>query len=170
MLGPMRYLALIAAATAWLTAFGGCDRAADPQLMADQVARLNREVARLDERLSVLEQRASAHDGVSAAHTADGDADGASKGDSAAGEAAASDDAPAAPTIVTITIDDALRLNDEVLPQAALGARLRALVAAEPALQLVIRVGAEVPHERVVSVLDLARASGIDAIALAPDE
>ncbi len=165
----MRYLALIVAATAWMTALGGCDRAADPQLMADQVARLNREVARLDERLRVLEQRAGAHDGASAAQSTDG-ADSASTGDSTTGDPAASNDSPAAPTISTIIIDDALRLDGEPLSQAALGARLRALVAAEPALQLVIRVGAEVPHERVVSVLDVARGSGIEAIALAPDK
>ena len=69
----------------------------------------------------------------------------------------------------SITLDREGRsfLNREPVSLAALGSRLRPLLAANRQLAVVVNAGRDVTHARVVDVLDELRQTGVVRIAIA---
>jgi biopolymer transport protein ExbD len=133
---------------------GGCGRDVDPELMAGQVARMNRDVALLTERVSALEQQRGAV---------------APAGDQVI--APAPTDVPRVPEAplpdaLTVHIDDAVRIDGAVLTGDALAARLADHAGKGPGARLQIHIAASTPQTQLAQVLDLARQSGIREIAL----
>ena len=58
-------------------------------------------------------------------------------------------------------------LNQEPTTRDALGPQLRALLAANPNLVVMINADGEVLHRRVVDVVDVARTAGVARVAIA---
>jgi biopolymer transport protein ExbD len=73
---------------------------------------------------------------------------------------------------ITLARDGQTYLNREPTTPGALGGQLRALLAANPNLVVMINADGEVVHRRVVDVVDVARTVGVSrvAIAVAPGE
>jgi biopolymer transport protein ExbD len=76
-------------------------------------------------------------------------------------------DAPADSKTITVTRDGGAYLDREPMTLAELGAALRSLAGANPALAVVINADEEVTHGRVVSILDEVRAAGVARLAIA---
>ena len=68
---------------------------------------------------------------------------------------------------ITLARDGAAFLNREPTTPAALGERLRGLLASNPSLVVMINADGEVPHHRVVEVVDVARTAGVARVAIA---
>jgi biopolymer transport protein ExbD len=68
---------------------------------------------------------------------------------------------------ITLAKDGGTFLNREPITPAALGERLRGLVAGNPNLVVMIHADGEVQHHRVVQVVDVARTAGVARIAIA---
>jgi biopolymer transport protein ExbD len=75
--------------------------------------------------------------------------------------------APAENVTVTVTQDGQMYLDKEPVAPETLGDRLRARVAGDPELAVVINADADVVHGRVVDVLDQARGAGVSRLAIA---
>jgi biopolymer transport protein ExbD len=73
---------------------------------------------------------------------------------------------------VTVDREGHAFLNREPVPPAALEARARALLQANPTLAVVINADGDAVHRHVVAVLDALRLAGVSrmAIAVAPAE
>ena len=71
------------------------------------------------------------------------------------------------PLRVTISAKQELEVAGVPVPDAALEATLRAAVAREPKLAIVIDAPGSIPHARVVSVLSRASVAGVTRLALA---
>lgn len=63
--------------------------------------------------------------------------------------------------------DGALRVHDEAVDVAGLKQRLRVAGAADPDTLVVLRADADIPHGRVVSLMDLVRREGLTHLAVA---
>src|SRR4029077_16321415 len=61
------------------------------------------------------------------------------------------------PTKVEILKDGKLRWNEEPIPESVLEEKLKAAVAADPEMSLVVSADKEVMHGNVVHVLDMAK-------------
>jgi len=81
--------------------------------------------------------------------------------------AATGSDPPARPATITVARDGQTYLEKEALPVAALGERLRGLVAKDAGTAVVINADEEVAHGRVVDVLDEVRGAGVGRLAIA---
>lgn len=143
------------------TGLGACGRDVDPELMAGQVARMNRDLALLTERVSALEQQR----GAQAASGQDVD-QGLGQG-----LAPPPTDVPRVPEAplpdaLTVHIDDAVRVDGAVLAGDALAARLADHAGKGPGARLEIRIAASTPQTQLAQVLDLARQSGIREVAI----
>ena len=68
---------------------------------------------------------------------------------------------------ITLTRDGGSFLNSEPVTTATLAGRIRALLAANRDLAVVINADREVAHARVVDVLDELRQTGVGKIAIA---
>jgi biopolymer transport protein ExbD len=152
-----RALALLILGALGSTGLGACGRDVDPELMAGQVARMNRDLALLTERVSALEQQAGAPA-----------ASGQGLGQ---GLAPAPTDVPRVPEAplpdaLTVHIDDAVRVDGAVLAGDALAARLADHAGKGPGARLEIRIAASTPQTQLAQVLDLARQSGIREVAI----
>jgi len=62
---------------------------------------------------------------------------------------------------------DGIRLNGDLVGPAELSDRLAAVRQANPAVALIVRADADVPHAKVVEILDLARTIGIERFSVA---
>lgn len=143
------------------TGLGACSRDTDPELMAGQVARMNRDLALLTERVSALEQQR----GAPAASGQDVD-QGLGQG-----LAPAPTDVPRVPEAplpdaLTVHIDDAVRVDGAVLAGDALAARLADHAGKGPGARLELRIAASTPQTQIAQVLDLARQSGIREVSI----
>jgi biopolymer transport protein ExbD len=70
------------------------------------------------------------------------------------------------PTKVEILKNGALRWNEEPVAEPALAGKLKAAVAADPEMSLVVSADKEVMHGHVVHVLDLAKIAGVVKFAI----
>ena len=70
------------------------------------------------------------------------------------------------PTKVELLKDGTLRWNEEPVAEAVLPEKLKAAVAADPEMSLVVSADKEVMHGNVVHVLDLAKLAGITKFAI----
>ena len=74
---------------------------------------------------------------------------------------------------IALTRAGALYADGAPIAQAQLGALMRARLAANPAVKVIIKGDGGVPYERVVKIMDIARESGLTSVSLgtrAPDE
>jgi len=76
-------------------------------------------------------------------------------------------DAPAESKTITVTRDGRAFLDQQPVTLEQLGAQLRGLAGANPALAVIINADEEVTHGRVVTVLDEVRAAGVARLAIA---
>jgi biopolymer transport protein ExbD len=152
----MRALALLILGALGSSGLGGCGRDVDPELMAGQVARMNRDMALLTERVNALEQQR----GAPAA------AGGPSHVLAPAPTDVASVPEVPRPDALTVRIDDAVRVDGTVLAGDALAARLADHAGKGPGARLEIRIAASTPQNQLAQVLDLARQSGIREVAI----
>jgi biopolymer transport protein ExbD len=78
---------------------------------------------------------------------------------------------PAESAAVTVSRDGQAYLDRQPVTRSVLGERLRGLVAANPAVAIVITADEAVAHGRVVDVLDEIRLAGVTrmSIAVRPD-
>ena len=70
------------------------------------------------------------------------------------------------PTKIEILKDGRLRWNEVDTPESALPEKMKAAVAADPDVSLVVSADKEVQHGRVVHVLDMAKLAGITKFAI----
>jgi biopolymer transport protein ExbD len=77
-----------------------------------------------------------------------------------------SDGVPDKPNSIVLTKDGRMLWNDVAVDEAKLGAELKALVAKDPELTLVVSADKEVPHGSVVHVLDAAKVAGVSKFAI----
>ena len=70
------------------------------------------------------------------------------------------------PTKVEILKDGKLRWNEEPIPESVLEEKLKAAVANDPEMSLVVSADKEVMHGNVVHVLDLAKIAGVVKFAI----
>ena len=68
---------------------------------------------------------------------------------------------------ITLDREGRVYLNREVTTRETLGGQLRTLLSANPNLVVMINADGEVPHRRVVDVVDVARTAGISRLAIA---
>jgi biopolymer transport protein ExbD len=74
---------------------------------------------------------------------------------------------PAESAAVTVARDGQAYLDRQPVTRAMLGERLRGMVAANPAVAIVITADEAVAHGRVVDVLDEVRKAGVTRMAIA---
>jgi biopolymer transport protein ExbD len=77
-----------------------------------------------------------------------------------------SDGVPDKPNSVVLTKDGKMLWNDVAVDEAKLGSELKALVAKDAELTLVVSADKEVPHGTVVHVLDAAKVAGVTKFAI----
>ena len=70
------------------------------------------------------------------------------------------------PTKVEILKNGSLRWNEEPIAEPALAGKLKAAVANDPEMSLVVSADKEVMHGNVVHVLDLAKMAGVTKFAI----
>jgi biopolymer transport protein ExbD len=70
------------------------------------------------------------------------------------------------PTKVEILKDGKLRWNEEPIQETVLEEKLKAAVAADPEMSLVVSADKEVMHGNVVHVLDMAKIAGVVKFAI----
>ncbi len=70
------------------------------------------------------------------------------------------------PTKIELLKDGRLRWNDEFVTEAAADKNMKAAVAADPDVSLVVSADKEVMHGNVVHILDLAKLAGITKFAI----
>ena len=70
------------------------------------------------------------------------------------------------PTKVEILKDGRLRWNEVDTPESALADKMKAAVAADPDVSLVVSADKEVQHGNVVHILDLAKLAGVTKFAI----
>jgi biopolymer transport protein ExbD len=70
------------------------------------------------------------------------------------------------PTKVEILKDGRMRWNEVDTPESALSDKMKAAVAADPEMSLVVSADKEVMHGNVVHVLDLAKLAGVTKFAI----
>jgi biopolymer transport protein ExbD len=149
----MRALALLILGALGSSVLGGCGRDVDPELMAGEVARMNRDLALLTERVNALEQQrgapAAANGQLAPAPT----------------DVPRVPEAPR-PEALIVHLDDAVRVDGAVLAGDALAARLADHAGKGPGARLEIRIAASTPQTQLAQVLDLARQSGIREVAI----
>lgn len=68
---------------------------------------------------------------------------------------------------LTVLPDGQMFLNKEPVAIQEIGQRVRAAVAADPQLTVVINADGQVLHSRVVDILDELRAAGVSGLAIA---
>jgi biopolymer transport protein ExbD len=71
---------------------------------------------------------------------------------------------------VTITQDGRLVLNGSVADEAAISAKATEELGKNPDVQAVIAADKDVPHGRVVSVIDLVKSAGVKKFAISIDK
>ena len=81
-------------------------------------------------------------------------------------KAKSSDGVAERPAIVTVTEGDGLRLDDRPTTEDELGAKLRAAVAENPDLNVVVSADRDVHHGDGVRVLDVAKLAGVVKFAI----
>ena len=77
-----------------------------------------------------------------------------------------SDGSTATIAAVTVTADHALHFNKVAVSEAELAAKLRALIAEDPGMTLIVSADAKADHGAVVHVLDVARLEGVTSFAV----
>lgn len=71
---------------------------------------------------------------------------------------------------ITIASDGRLNLDGEAVEDAQVQAKAQAEVAANPEIQAIISADKDVPHGRVVSVLDIVKSAGVKKFAISIDK
>lgn len=71
---------------------------------------------------------------------------------------------------ITVTADGAIYLEQERIPEGQLKARLEAEKSKNPEMTIIVRGDAGVNYGRVVSVIDIAKKSGIQKVSIAAEE
>ena len=150
--------------------FLGCGSDTDSELMAGQVARVNRDLALLTERVDAVEKRLGTQ-----APAPVPDADAPPAPGSAPASAPASTTTGAA-TLPSTTLPDALevrieeggavRVDGVALAGQPLAARLADHAGKGPGARIAIHIAASTPPAQLGQVIDLARQSGIREIAV----
>jgi biopolymer transport protein ExbD len=68
---------------------------------------------------------------------------------------------------VTMPVDGSLLVNGEAIDEAGLTERARAELAGNPELRAVIQADGDVPHRRVIAILDRLKDAGLARVAFA---
>lgn len=71
---------------------------------------------------------------------------------------------------VTISADGALRLNGQPSDEAGIGSFASQMAAKRPDVQAIISADKDVPHGRVVSVIDSVKSGGVKKFAITIDK
>ncbi len=71
---------------------------------------------------------------------------------------------------ITIGSDGRLNLDGEAVEDAQVQAKAQAEVAVNPEIQAIISADKDVPHGRVVSVLDIVKSAGVKKFAISIDK
>ncbi len=71
---------------------------------------------------------------------------------------------------ITIGSDGRLNLDGEAVEDAQVQAKAQAEVATNPEIQAIISADKDVPHGRVVSVLDIVKSAGVKKFAISIDK
>jgi biopolymer transport protein ExbD len=79
---------------------------------------------------------------------------------------ATSDEPGATPGTVILQKDGTLYFNDQPIEEAALLAQLKVAAATAPDLTLVVSADKDVPHGKVVHLLDATKAAGVQRFAI----
>jgi biopolymer transport protein ExbD len=79
---------------------------------------------------------------------------------------ATSDEPGATPSTVVLQKDGTLYFNDEVILESELLAQLKTAAATAPDLTLVVSADKDVPHGKVVHLLDATKAAGVQKFAI----
>ena len=149
--------------------FLGCGSDTDSELMAGQVARVNRDLALLTERVDAVEKRLGAQ---APAPVPTGDSAPPAPGSTPASTPASTGTA----TLPSTTLPDALevrieeggavRVDGVALAGQPLAARLADHAGKGPGARIAIHIAASTPPAQLGQVIDLARQSGIREIAV----
>ena len=130
----------------------GCGSDVDPELMAGQVARINRDQALLGERVEALEKRLGA--GPAPAN-----------GSPAPGSVPAMPPA-SLPDALEVRIDGSVHIDGRELAGQELAARLADHAGTGPNARVNVHIAASTPPDQLAAVVDLARQSGIREISV----
>ncbi|HOX25279.1 MAG TPA: biopolymer transporter ExbD [Candidatus Krumholzibacteria bacterium] len=76
-------------------------------------------------------------------------------------------ESPTTPTVIYLTRDGRLFLDDEAIERTALGGRLRELQAATGEDRVVLRADEHAEHGAVVDLIDIVKESGFRRVSLA---
>ena len=71
-----------------------------------------------------------------------------------------------APLVITVQADGAVNLQNRAMDTDALLARLEAIRAENPSVELYVRGSRHVPYGRVIAVMDLMKSAGISRVNL----
>jgi biopolymer transport protein ExbD len=77
-----------------------------------------------------------------------------------------SDEASATPSTVILQKDGTMLFNDEPIEEAELVKQLKVAATAAPDLTLVVSADKEVPHGKVVHLLDVTKGAGVQKFAI----
>jgi hypothetical protein len=130
----------------------GCGGDVDAELMAGQVARVNRDLALLTERVHALEKQRGPQPPPAVTPPAPGSA-----------PAAPSASLPGA---LEVRIDGSVHIDGKELAGPALAARLADHAGKGPGARVAVHIAASTPPARLAEVLELARQSGIREISV----
>lgn len=152
----MRTRALLMLALCFL----GCGSDVDSELMAGQVARVNRDLALLTERVDAVEKRLGTQ---APAPVSAGDNTPPAPGSSTAALPSA-----ALPDALEVRIEEGgtVRVGGVALAGQALAARLADHAGKGPGARIAIHIAASTPPAQLAQVIDLARQSGIREISV----
>lgn len=78
----------------------------------------------------------------------------------------ASDGSAEKPTTVTVMKTGAMLFDDQELPESQVIEKLKAAVAADAEMSLVVSADSETPHGKVVHVIDIAKLAGVTKFAI----
>jgi biopolymer transport protein ExbD len=155
----MRMRALLILALSLL----GCGKDVDPELMAGQVARVNRDLALLTERVDAVEKRLGAEPPALPASTD-------------VAPPAPGSTPPSVPALPSASLPDSLelrieeggavRIDDQALTGQPLAARLANHAGKGPGARVTIHFAASTPPAQLAELIDLARQSGIREISV----
>jgi biopolymer transport protein ExbD len=71
---------------------------------------------------------------------------------------------------ITLTVDGQQQLNGQAADDAAISAKAAELIVKNPDTQAIISADKDVPHGRVVGIIDLVKAAGVKKFAISIDK
>jgi biopolymer transport protein ExbD len=147
----------------------GCGSDTDAELMAGQVARVNRDLALLTERVDAVEKRLGAQaPALAGADTPPAPGSAPASTPASATTAAAALPSATLPDTLEVRIEEGgtVRIDSVPLAGQPLAARLADHAGKGPGARIAIHIAASTPPAQLAQVIDLARQSGIREISV----